>query len=246
MANSSRKCYFPSGVIAETNVPCSGEEYTSCCHYTDICLSNGLCLSAGQQPYTLSRGSCTNQRWDQGCPEYCADVNPDGGCSIVNFSFRNRVSRYCCGTATTDGSELACRDGDDFTVPTGDVLAGYALLENVTSLNTTSDSPTDSNSSSECPTCSPCINTSSCNETTVGVGVGVPLGVIALATVGWALWERRRRKQAPVIAVTSSPGSSPGEVKPPAAYDTGVYASDRKPQRMSELDSQRPVAELNA
>jgi hypothetical protein len=71
MANISRKCYFPSGVIAETNVPCSGEEYTSCCHYTDICLSNGLCLSAGQQPYTLSRGSCTNQRWDQGCPEYC-------------------------------------------------------------------------------------------------------------------------------------------------------------------------------
>jgi hypothetical protein len=57
-------------------------------------------------------------------------------------------------------------------------------------------------------------------ETTVGVGIGLPLGVIALATVGWALWERRRRKQAPVVAVTPSPGSSPGEAKPPAIYDT--------------------------
>ncbi|KAL2827671.1 hypothetical protein BJY01DRAFT_135727 [Aspergillus pseudoustus] len=248
MANSSRNCYFPSGVIAETNVPCSGEEYTSCCDHTDICLSNGLCLSAGQQPYTLSRGSCTNQKWDQGCPEYCGDVNPEGGCSIVNFSFINGVSRYCCGTAIIDGTQLACRDGEDFTVLTGEVLTGYALLQNITSLNA-ADSPTESStesnstSSSNCPTCSPCINTSDCNETTVGVGVGVPLGVIALATVGWALWERRRRKRAPVVPVT---GSSPDELKPPAGYDGGVFAPERKPTRMSELDSPRPAVELNA
>ncbi|KAL4882373.1 hypothetical protein BJY04DRAFT_40453 [Aspergillus karnatakaensis] len=237
MADSDRRCYFPSGVVAETNVPCSGEQYTSCCHHTDVCLSNGLCLSAGQQPYTLSRGSCTNQRWDQGCPEYCGDVNPDGGCSIVNFSFRQGVSRYCCGTAISNGSSLACRDGDDFTVPTGQVLAGFALLENVTALNQSSNTPNSP----------PSIITGSeeCHETAIGAGVGVPLGVIALASIAWALFERRRRKRAAVNPLPSDE-TSPAMQKSPGALGNGTtYRQDGK-HRMSELDSQRPVAELTA
>ncbi|KAL2823497.1 hypothetical protein BDW59DRAFT_148689 [Aspergillus cavernicola] len=240
MADSTRRCYFPSGVLAETNVPCSGEDYTSCCDYRDICLSNGLCLSAGQQPYTLSRGSCTNQRWDQGCPEYCGDSNPEGGCSIVNLSYQNQVSRYCCGTAISNDSSVACRNGDDFTVPTGEVVAGYALLANVTSLEAASDSPGSSANSSG-STGSPAIsgNSSSCHETAIGAGVGVPLGVIALASLAWALFERRRGKRA-----AQSSTASPSTTKP-AVFDSGVFASDRK-TKMSELDSNRPVAELNA
>ncbi|KAL4869622.1 hypothetical protein BDV12DRAFT_167709 [Aspergillus spectabilis] len=233
MADSTRNCYFPSGTIAETNVPCSGKEYTSCCDYRDICLSNGLCLGAGQQPYTLSRGSCTNQKWDQGCPEYCGDANPDGGSSIVNFSFRNGVSRYCCGTAVSNDSTIACRDGDDFTVPSGDVIPGYALLANVTSLSIVRNEPT---------VITPMIP--ECHEAAIGAGVGVPLGVIALTSIAWALFERRRRKRVPVSQLLYTETST-APSKPPGTFDSGVYAADKK-HRLSELDSKRPIAELNA
>ncbi|KAL5332125.1 hypothetical protein BJX70DRAFT_393211 [Aspergillus crustosus] len=183
-AKASLYIYAAVDVLAETNVPCSGEQYTSCCDYRDICLSNGLCMSAGQQPYTLSRGSCTNQRWDQGCPEYCADDNPDGGSSIVNLSFRNRVSRYCCGTAISNGSILTCREGESFAVPNGDVLPGYALLANVSSLSQRQQNHTI-----------PILGSNpECHETAIGAGVGVPLGVLALGSIAWALFERRGQR----------------------------------------------------
>ncbi|KAL4907649.1 hypothetical protein BDW74DRAFT_111482 [Aspergillus multicolor] len=250
MANSTRRCYFPNGVQAESNVPCSGEEYTSCCDYRDLCMSNGLCLATRNQPYTLSRGACTNQKWDQGCPQYCADVNPAGGCSIVNYSFRNSISRYCCGTvfgSNDSTSDTTCRDGEPFTVPDAEALPGYALLANVTSFNTSTDSGSDSSNESCSTPSSPSTATwssSTCHETAIGAGIGVPLGVIALASVAWALWERRKRKQ--TIPSASLPPEQSSAAKPPGTYDGGIYAVNRKPGRMSELDSTRPVAELNA
>ncbi|OJJ00941.1 hypothetical protein ASPVEDRAFT_107469, partial [Aspergillus versicolor CBS 583.65] len=192
--DSERKCYFPSGVLAVADVPCSGEQYTSCCDHRAICLSNGLCMSTTIQPYTLSRGSCTNQKWDQGCPQYCADCNPDGGCGLFTFSYKSKVAQYCCGSADVSNTTTKCYDGSNaFRVPDAEAVPGYALLGNITSFNASTDSP-DSPNNTSCPIEQ--TNTSSCHETAVGAGIGVPLGVIALASVAWALWERRKGKQA--------------------------------------------------
>ncbi|KAL4945299.1 hypothetical protein BDV06DRAFT_219412 [Aspergillus oleicola] len=235
---STRKCYFPSGIEAPTNVPCSGDEHTSCCDYRDICLSNGLCVATRIQPYTISRGSCTNQNWDSGCPEYCRDDNRDGGSSIVNYSYRDKVSTYCCGTVVDGDNTTACYNGDaPFTIPSGEALPGYALLGNVTSLNTTDSS--DNNTCSTLPVTTD--SSSECHETAVGVGVGVPLGCIALASIAWALWERRKSKKA--LAAATASHEAAVTAKAPGTFDIGAYAE--RNQRVSELDSQKPVAELN-
>ena len=63
-------CYFPSGDIAGTNVPCSNTtEHTWCCGSVNSCLANGLCL-ANDDAYTawFARGSCTDPRWSS---PYC-------------------------------------------------------------------------------------------------------------------------------------------------------------------------------
>ncbi|KAI9376475.1 hypothetical protein BJX61DRAFT_366835 [Aspergillus egyptiacus] len=251
MTDSTRKCYYPSGVWAPGDVPCSGEEYTSCCNSGSICLSNGLCLNVATQPFALSRGSCTNQKWDQGCPEYCSDVYPDGGCSIINVSYKDKVSKYCCGLITNGDSAPTCTTGEEFAVPSAEALPGYALLANVSSFDADSSGlPTnctalENTTNLTNTTCSTLENVDcpGCHETAIGAGVGVSLGVIALASLVWALFERRRARQA---SKTLSTASSAGIAlsASPAVYDSGVYATYRK-TGTAELDSQRPAAELN-
>ncbi|RAH51179.1 uncharacterized protein BO95DRAFT_492375 [Aspergillus brunneoviolaceus CBS 621.78] len=197
MTNDTRVCYYPSGAIADDNVPCSSDEYTSCCGSTDLCLSNGLCLSVTHQPYVLSRGACTDPQWATGCSQYCQDNNPTGGCSIINLKYYNGVSTYCCGTPVANNeSSVVCPDNaSSFEVPTGHAMVGYAMLANVSTLDATTTTTT-SRSSNETSTLASstasCTKGASCHDAAIGAGVGVPLGVIALASIVWALFERRR------------------------------------------------------
>lgn len=166
-----------------------------------------------------------------------ANCNPDGGCALFTFSYKNKVSRYCCGEAALSNTTTACYDGSDaFRIPNAEAVPGYGLLGNVTSFNASTNSPDspDSPNNTSCPVEQ--TNSSSCHETAVGAGVGVPLGVIALASVAWALWERRKGRQASIssLAQTSSPGKSA----------LGVYVTGSS-NGVSELDSQKPPAELN-
>ncbi|KAL4950628.1 hypothetical protein BDW69DRAFT_197135 [Aspergillus filifer] len=194
----TRKCYFPNGVEAPTNVPCSDDEHTSCCGTT---------------------ATCTNQNWDSGCPEYCRGAKPSGGSSIVNYSFRNRVSTYCCGTVVNGDNTTECYDGESlFTIPSGEAVPDTNI-------------------------CVPVVETpEECHETAVGAGVGVPLRCIALASIVWALWERRKGKKALDAAVASHEAAA--VAKAPGTFDNGVYAERTQP--VSELDSRKPVTGLNA
>ncbi|KAL4924694.1 uncharacterized protein BDV17DRAFT_207180 [Aspergillus undulatus] len=149
-----RPCYFPEGNLAPNNVPCSGERYTSCCGYQDICLSNGLCLATEVQPYVISRGACTNQNWDSGCPEYCREDTPDRGSSIINYSFdiSKPESRYCCGLIGANNGTTNCGNGRErITIATGYPLPGVGLLANTTLLSQMQDDQT-SNSNDTCLT----------------------------------------------------------------------------------------------
>lgn len=71
MSNDTRPCYYPDHTEATADVPCTGDKYTSCCLESDICLSNGFCIAITTQPFVVTRGSCTNQGWDSGCPTHC-------------------------------------------------------------------------------------------------------------------------------------------------------------------------------
>lgn len=71
-AASERTCYYPNGQEASGNVPCTDSMYTSCCGESAICLSNGYCMDVERQPYTMSRGACTDSSWGADCPSQCA------------------------------------------------------------------------------------------------------------------------------------------------------------------------------
>ncbi|KAE8151643.1 hypothetical protein BDV25DRAFT_138669 [Aspergillus avenaceus] len=233
---SDRTCYFPAGNEAEGNVPCSGDKYTSCCGSGDLCLSNGLCMNINHQPYLLSRGGCTNQNWDQGCPEYCSKINPRGGTSIINLVFEDDTITYCCGTpvGTDNGTGTVCPDDQDaFTIADGTPLAGYAMLANVSSLSATNTSSGETGNCTATNTAEAgAAGAGSCHEAAVGAGVGVPLGLLALGAVAWAVFERMR------AARMRSLGG--GGVAEGAGYAT-VY-TDPKP--VAELEQGRTVHEM--
>jgi len=65
-------CYFPNGSPSPNDTPCRSSGFTHCCNNQSICLGNGFCQSVEFQPYTLSRGSCTDQTWQSpNCPQRC-------------------------------------------------------------------------------------------------------------------------------------------------------------------------------
>jgi hypothetical protein len=129
-------------------------------------------------------------------------MNRDGGCSIINLTYENGIATYCCGTPITNGTNVICPEGmDSFHIPTGHALTGVALLSNVSSSSATTEP-----SSTDTPT-------RSCHDTAIGAGVGVPLGVIALMTLAWAIFERRARRamrtQVPPATVVSDDKGGP-------------------------------------
>jgi hypothetical protein len=73
-------------------------------------------------------------------------------------------------------------------------------------------------------------------EIAIGAGVGVPLAVIALASIGWAFWERRKRKRASFGAsqpITPAWSSQNGTYNH-NSYDTGeLTSSPPKPAELS-------------
>lgn len=75
-----------------------------------------------------------------------------------------------------------------------------------------------------------------CHDTAIGAGVGVPLGVIALASLAWAFFERKRVRAMHKQMSTMPPMTG---VQQPPAY--GVIQKNQVP---AELEQTNPVAEL--
>ncbi|KAK9657242.1 hypothetical protein V6Z96_001488 [Aspergillus fumigatus] len=129
------------------------------------------------------------------------NINRKSGYPIVNMGYDTKTPKYCCGSVVDN----QCKDGDPFTIGNGAVipevaaLAGYVKASAITdttcsnSLSITTSSNSASTAITACPTSTGDNTSPSSHDLAIGVGVGVPLGVIALASIVWALWERRRR-----------------------------------------------------
>ncbi|KAF5854954.1 hypothetical protein ETB97_010489 [Aspergillus alliaceus] len=239
--SDTRQCYFPKGNKAPNNVPCKSDTNTHCCGKTDICLDNGLCLNTGHQPYVLSRGSCTNEKWN-GCSPICKNATPSKGASIINLGFSSGSATYCCGSPVTNGSNVVCPSDESdngsnvpFTIQDGNPIMNTALLLNISSLDASDSSL--SNSSHATPTTCP-----SSHETAIGVGIGVPLGAIAVLLFIWALLERRRANRAmqPMHTVAMNGGSGAFEHAGAGPYMNITDTSGPPPV---ELDYSQPLPE---
>ncbi|GIK00088.1 hypothetical protein Aspvir_004103 [Aspergillus viridinutans] len=232
-------CYWPDGSVAKTNTPCSSGPNASCCGSHNICLSNNLCLDALVQPYVLSRGGCTDPNWESDeCPSVCRNVSTSSAVSLVTLGKgSNGAVSYCCGVPVSNGRDVVCGDGHSVQVTDGEIIAGYAALANVSSLDggNSSASSTSSNSSAD-------TSTHSSHEVAVGVGVGVPLAVIALASIVWAIWERRTRMQHVKDAMASATMNG-GQVHPYAEKYPGVGVPPHHP---AELTAESQTHELQS
>ncbi|EYE90423.1 uncharacterized protein EURHEDRAFT_510775 [Aspergillus ruber CBS 135680] len=208
-AASERTCYYPNGHEASGNVPCTDSQYTSCCGENVICLSNGYCMDVESQPYTMSQSACTDSSWAADCPSQCAGSSdyPDTGCAIVLFYANSTQADYYCNAIVSDGTDAACSNGQTpFTIPDGKVVIGRALLSNsstTSKVNATCVLPTT--------TVSPLSNNK--RDVAIGAGVGVPLGVLLLTALAWALFERKRR-----YAMVNSAAAAGAVAVPSASY----------------------------
>ncbi|KAJ5152366.1 hypothetical protein N7492_010661 [Penicillium capsulatum] len=177
-----RTCYHLDGSTAPQQRPCTANGVTNCCSSTDLCMSNGLCFFQGQAGMILSRGSCTDKNWGSDCYAPCSKYNRNTGIALINLGYNFSNTEYCCANVLADNGSIRCKYEEPFKLPTGFVIPDAGFLTNNGGGNSSSTpSPTKMRSSSSC--------------VAVEAGVSVPLGLIAIATAIWAIWERRRRRQ---------------------------------------------------
>ncbi|KKZ64160.1 hypothetical protein EMCG_01508 [[Emmonsia] crescens] len=247
-----RMCYALDGTTYPNDVPCTNDEVTICCNEKDICMSNGLCYLQSTHGSVLSRGSCTDRNWGPRCFAPCSDYNRHIGFPVINFGFDGRDSRYCCGGVSIVDGKLGCMNGDSsFTLAPSEAILGVAGLASndsspddppTTSTGTgtgtstsTSLPPTPTNTGSATPTASPVLTCPASHDTAIGVGIGVPLGLIAFAALAWAMWERRGKRQA--LAAAAAGG---------AVYSAQTEYAPQPPSQkvIAELSERETISEL--
>ncbi|KAL4737849.1 hypothetical protein BDV11DRAFT_190704, partial [Aspergillus similis] len=124
--------------------------------------------------------------------------------TIVNVSFEDEP-QYCCGSVSTqsgdgdnnndddddDNGEGYCEFGDPFTIPAG------TAIPDVAGLSSTSEPQADGNTEDSSDANPHSASRTPARMTTplaIALGVGIPLGLILMGFILWAVWERRRRQ----------------------------------------------------
>lgn len=115
-----------------------------------------------------------------------------------------------------DNDTVGCDDNrSPFTLGSARLMYGYAALENATLTSDVTDSPSSApgKSATSIATALPTASTSSstggsCQDDSlpIGLGVGVPFGIIALLAVAWGFWERRKRVRAQEVTAAAIAG----------------------------------------
>ncbi|KAL5362706.1 hypothetical protein BJX96DRAFT_154437 [Aspergillus floccosus] len=242
-------CYFVNGQIADQDVPCNlSAEISTCCNKNDICLSNGLCYLQYSSSPSLSRGSCTDQDWSGDCAKAkpCARWSTGNGYRVVNAI----GSQYCCGSVVSiTDSTIECEKDRTFQVTKGTVLPGVAALADYT----TSTSSTSTDGSSNGNTCAASEDTSGESDgndqskrLAIGLGLGIPLGLIAGSALIWGGWERRQRavfaKELEQLKANAAAGM--GMAMAPNSYGYGYGPPAHAPVELGQ--SSAPLSELDS
>ncbi|KAF2266350.1 hypothetical protein CC78DRAFT_531745 [Lojkania enalia] len=169
-------CYYPDGSFPDDYiyVPCSGDEFTSCCILgEDQCLSNGLCYYSWSD--SMYRSACTDQSWNStNCFQHCKTGDYASNRDELVHCGDNR---YCC---YSDGSTCCNDDSKVFTVDTGTIIkdlattGSYSLpIETPTQLpvaTVTSDRGTIETSSVEATNSRPKTTSTDTRATITGTG----------------------------------------------------------------------------
>ncbi|RWA09606.1 hypothetical protein EKO27_g5498 [Xylaria grammica] len=243
---NQQQCYYPQGNPSDSDIPCGDStSHSHCCGFESICLSNKLCLhSTGS--FELSRASCTDRSWQSpNCPSHCTNVSIDKGIPLGLYSFGNSApSQYCCGTAVLQraGPSLGCAwSPQPFTLEPGSIIADRGILKGYVqagSGNPNSTAPANST----CPTNN---NTSSHAVLAVGAGLGIPLGIFAIAALAWAFWERYQKRKEREKARLLSTALRGGEGARPLEREKGTWFRPQAADQITEMRHDREPVELD-
>ncbi|KAF2479998.1 hypothetical protein BDY17DRAFT_29942 [Neohortaea acidophila] len=196
LANAT--CYYRSGAVATTYVPCPGVNF--CCDETQYCESNGLCRDknnhangsvtyfpgkADPGPYNFTglyqTPTCNNAAF-QGCDEEC--TASDATTFAYIWACTDNLLNYCCHNNTVSLSQRDCCSA-----------ATRFQLASPVALIPSSAAPTSSTTTGD-PNAPPSQSGLS-DSAKIGVGVAVPVVVIlVVAATIWFIRLRRTNKHA--------------------------------------------------
>ncbi|KAK3068754.1 hypothetical protein LTR53_013417 [Teratosphaeriaceae sp. CCFEE 6253] len=261
-------CYWPDHSPALNQTPCHALAAVSwCCFATDACLSNGLCLQqSAVWTNRVGRGACTDSTWSSAaCPQYCADVTPDGSTTVF-LAYDTPSGAFCCGEnydAVSSECAIATKGSrQPFDISAGEVVYnrsdGALLLPNpantaqptaavVASLATITVTTTATASAAA----GTAKSTSTGLVTQVAAGVAVPLGVLllaALAAIAVLVSRNRKLRSAHESQDWSAPDPKPASTKASQAHSS-VYEPPKSLQQWPpavEVPAYHEVAESDS
>ncbi|KAF2492552.1 hypothetical protein BU16DRAFT_583719 [Lophium mytilinum] len=195
-------CYVPNGDPRTNHRPCytdTADGHSHCCDpINEVCLDNGLCFAQGQtNPGYLYRDSCTDKSWGaSSCPGPCRKTYTNSACPIVGILNPSQDSQFCCLSFNATANECY---GEDATFNVGKVIANWGPLEQVASASTASGtqstaSPTSATSAPAAATVT-VKSTSGGHDAAIGAGVGIPLGILLVASLAGLLFQHRKHKK---------------------------------------------------
>lgn len=160
------------------------------------------------------------------------------GCALPLYQYIDGKPHYCANAVTLNSSgDLGCYVGSPFTLNSGELVWGKAALTNYTLSDNSSTSSSNSASNSNGTLNKNNKNGNDNNDVAIGAGVGVPLGVLLLTALGWALYERKKRHS--LHALVAGLQSQTAVAQLSTQGNTPVYTPLR------ELpDTQKPPPEL--
>ncbi|KAF2845744.1 hypothetical protein T440DRAFT_407179 [Plenodomus tracheiphilus IPT5] len=244
--------------IPRQDTPCRSEGFSTCCGQGYACLSNNLCMLTEHVPNPIPgqsryvRGSCTDQSWDSPhCPNFCIvpahDDNFSGGTGVAKCDVTQ--DRYYCLDNQTEplASSDICSSSTYFfeVAGTPSTVTIIGVTQTTSTLASTtlaisrsikqSTSASNASPPSTSLTSKPLLTdlrpppTSGTNySTSIGAGVGVPLGVLTISIIALLIFRRRRYHR--------NVGADPPEyVEPPHSY------YETKPDAPNAWGSERPV-----
>lgn len=269
LASAATQCYFPDGITLSPDVPCnavSDNIGSPCCSSIAMCMDNGLCFGKG----ILSRGSCTDKNWGEGCVQYCKAVNIGGGMPI--YPCRD-LKTWTCGGYNSSGqcdedAKFEMEGANGFMLRPSQVGLEQGIIVNATTeldlVNATAtDNAALATSASTASAVAKPVQDES-GKVSTGALVGAVVGVavpLLLALAGAIFVIRKQRKQLRSVSATSpstvgdytqihQPQQMQSRPSPPQWQESDHSGWSSKPDhgspRVEELDSSRRPRELSA
>jgi len=213
----SATCYDVTGQIGTDLSPCNITGTSICCAASDFCVNNNFCIQSSN--FLLGVYGCTDPNWSSPCRKPC---NGTGYYDNMLFACSNaegvdgRIS-YCCGS-----DAISCCDNKQYfsisSIAATEVGIWRPMPTTSSSLTTTTSPSTTQRTSFS--TTSATLKPASTQGTTsdkslaIGLGVGIPLGILLIGTMTFLGWELRRFNNRHALNVQQGAPQGPSQPIP--------------------------------